>query len=301
MIYQLSDYFAGDALWRNGRFATLGSGRNEWPGTLAYADTATYLRRLTSQPNISAVLTREDLAREFGEEMPEGWGVAVAGEPRDAFFELHEKFLRTGGYGEKKAGMRGEGCRVAASAQIAEGAILGDGVEVGERVVICDGVEVGTGCVLEPGVVLGAEGILYRRTEGRVSFVRQAGRVVLGAGVVCLAQSVVVRSVHPGYPTRVGDRSVVGIGATVGHEAQVGEDCVISGQSIVARGSVLEAGSFVGPGAVVTENLRVGRGGRVLTGSVVIRDVEAGAEVSGNFARSHMARLAEFVRGGAKK
>lgn len=301
MRYELSDYFAGDALRRNGRFATLGSGRNEWAGTLAYADTATYLRRLATNPNISAVLTREDLFQEFGEELPEGWGVAVAGEPRGAFFEVHEEFLRRGGYGEMPEGKRGEGCRVAESAQIAAGAILGDGVEVGERVVICDGVEVGAGCVLEPGVILGAEGILYRRGEGRVSFVRQAGRVVLGADVVCLAQSVVVRSVHPGYPTRVGDRSIVGIGATVGHEAQVGEDCVISGQSIVARGSVLEAGSFVGPGSVVTENLRVGRGARVLTGSVVIRDVEADAEVSGNFARSHVARLAEFVRGGGKR
>jgi acyl-[acyl carrier protein]--UDP-N-acetylglucosamine O-acyltransferase len=282
---------------RDGDFVTLGSARNEWNGTLAYADSAAYLRKLIGRPQVAAVLTREDLVAEFSEEMPPDWGIVVDAEPRERFFELHEAFVMSGGYGTRPEGRRGAGCRVASSARIAADAVLGDGVEVGEQVVIGDGVEIGAGCVLQPGVVIGCEGILYRKVRGQVRFVRQWGRVVIGAGVVCLANSVVVRSVHPGYPTRVGDRTIIGIGATVGHEAQVGADCVLSGQTIVARGTILEEKSFLGPGAVVTENLRIGRCARVLAGSVAIQDVVEGVEVSGNFASPHRARLLRHAKG----
>lgn len=282
---------------RDGEFATLGSACNEWVGTLAYADSAAYLRKLIGRPLVAAVLTREDLADEFAEEMSPDWGIVVDAEPRERFFELHEMFLGSGGYGQRPEGRRGAGCQVAGSARIAPDAVLGDEVEVGEQVVIGAGVEIGAGCVLQPGVVLGCEGILYRRAKGHVRFVRQCGRVVIGEGVVCLANSVVVRSVHPGYPTRVGDRSILGIGSTVGHEAQVGADCVLSGQTIVARGTTMEDNSFLGPGAVVTENLRVGRGARVLAGSVAIQDVPAGGEVSGNFAGPHRMRLLQHAKG----
>jgi len=282
---------------KDGEFVTLGSARNEWNGTLAYADSAAYLRKLIGRPQVAAVLTREDLVAEFFEEMPPDWGIVVDAEPRERFFELHEAFVENGGYGTRPEGQRGVGCRVASSARIAPDAVLGDGVEVGEQVVIGEGVEIGAGCILQPGVVVGCEGILYRRANGQVRFVRQRGRVVIGEGVACLANSVVVRSVHPGYPTRLWDRSILGIGATVGHEAQVGADCVLSGQTIVARGTIMEDKSFLGPGAVVTENLRIGRGARVLAGSVAIQDVAEGGEVSGNFASLHRMRLLQHLKG----
>jgi acyl-[acyl carrier protein]--UDP-N-acetylglucosamine O-acyltransferase len=282
---------------KDGDFVTLGSACNEWKGTLAYADSAAYLRKLIGRTQVAAVMTREDLVAEFSEEMPPDWGIVVDAEPRERFFEFHEAFAESGGYGPRSEGRRGTSCKVASSARIAPDAVLGDGVEVGEQVVIGEGVEIGPGCILQPGVVVGCEGILYRRANGQVRFVRQCGRVVIGKAVVCLANSVVVRSVHPGYPTRLGDRSILGIGATVGHEAQVGADCVLSGQTIVARGTTMEDKSFLGPGAVVTENLRIGRGARVLAGSVVIQDVAEGGEVSGNFASPHRMRLMQHLKG----
>lgn len=281
---------------RDGEFATLGSARNEWRGTLAYADSAAYLRKLAGVPQIVAVLTTEELAEEFIAGLPSTWGLVVDAQPRDRFFALHESFGQSGGYNMVSEGRRGVGCRVAGSARISQSAILGDGVEVGEHVVIGEGVKIGAGCILQPGVVIGCEGILYSRRKDKVRFIRQWGRVEIGEGVVCLANSVVVRSVHPGYPTRVGDRSIIGIGATVGHEAQVGADCVLSGQTVVARGTVMEPSSFLGPGAVLTENLRIGRSARVLAGAVVISDVSEGNEVSGNFASPHRLRLLQYAK-----
>jgi UDP-3-O-[3-hydroxymyristoyl] glucosamine N-acyltransferase len=49
---------------------------------------------------------------------------------------------------------------------------------------------------------------------------------------------------------------------------------------------------WIGPAATVSSRVRVGDGARVSIGAVVVRDVGAGASVSGNFAMPHKAFLA---------
>lgn len=55
-----------------------------------------------------------------------------------------------------------------------------------------------------------------------------------------------------------------------------------------------------GPGVTVSNRLTIGDGAQVLLGSVVSKDVPAGAAVSGNFAVDHAAHL-EQVKAAAQR
>jgi acetyltransferase-like isoleucine patch superfamily enzyme len=55
--------------------------------------------------------------------------------------------------------------------------------------------------------------------------------------------------------------------------------------AIVARPVVIEDDVWIGVGSIILKGVRIGRGARVHAGSVVTRDVPAGATVAGNPAR----------------
>lgn len=71
--------------------------------------------------------------------------------------------------------------------------------------------------------------------------------------------------------------TLVNLSCTIGHEAEVGEGCVLNPSVNVSGGVVLEEGVLVGTGAQILQYLRVGKGATIAGGSVVTRDVPAGA------------------------
>ena len=292
MRFELIKFFRKDLVYRNGKFDTLGTFSSEIKGTLGYADGEKYLKKLLDNPAISCIITSNLLAAS----VPNNLGVIVSESPRDEFYILHNKFIIRNLYKKFVGGGIGVGCFIDKSACISENVILGDRVIVGAGVIIGSGVKIGSDVFLEPGVMIGVEGILFMRKEEHIIRIPLAGSVEIADGSTILAGSVIVRSVHPCYPTRIGKRSIIGIGATIGHEAQIGDDCIVSGRCIVARSTVLKKGSFLGPGAIAIENLLIGENAKVRSGSVVIRNVPNSGDVSGNFAKSHLKNMMEQAK-----
>jgi sugar O-acyltransferase (sialic acid O-acetyltransferase NeuD family) len=80
--------------------------------------------------------------------------------------------------------------------------------------------------------------------------------------------------------------SLVNLCCTLGHEADVGEGCVLNPTVNISGGVTLEEGVLIGTGAQVLQYLRVGAGATIGAGSVVTKDVVAGATVVGIPAKS---------------
>lgn len=283
MTRRLSAYFSPDEVRRDGRFEELGHAASAVPGTLAYCDSVHYLEVASANPQVSCVLVTPGLEAKVDPNK----GYAVLADPRNAFYRLHERLDSSSASSDTV---------IHPSAIVSNGARIGRGVVISERVVIRDDVEIGDGSFIDAGAVIGAEGILYLREGGSNHRIRHRGAVSIGSCAVILANAVVVRGIHPGLPTVIGDNSIVGIASTIGHEAELGRNCVISGNCVIARRARIGEGAWIGTSAMVREYVSIGAGASVKAGSVVVEDVPDGAEVSGNFAISHRRRLLQHLR-----
>lgn len=283
MDKRLSDYFSPEELRREGHFTDLGHADSSAPGTLAYCDSVHYLEMANANSNVSCILATPELAMKAAA----GKGVVAHASPRNAFYRLHERLDQASRQGETL---------IHPSAIVSPKARVGRGVVISERAVVRDDVEVGDGSFIDAGAIIGAEGLLYLREGGNNLRIRHRGAVSIGSHAVILANAVVVRAIHPGQPTVIGDNAIVGIASTIGHEAILERNCVISGNCVIARRARIGEGAWIGTSATVREYVRIGARASVKAGSVVIEDVPEGAEVSGNFAVPHGRRLLQYLR-----
>jgi UDP-3-O-[3-hydroxymyristoyl] glucosamine N-acyltransferase len=173
---------------------------------------------------------------------------------------------------------------------------VGIGVVISEHVVVKGDVIIGDGCFIDVGAIIGAEGLLYYKDADANRRISHRGGVVIGTNATILANAVVAQGIHPGRPTVVGEHAIVGIATNVGHEAVLGKNVVISGNCVIARGAQIGDGAWIGASATVREYVQVGERANVKAGSVVVEDVPAGSEVSGNFAIPHNRRILQYLR-----
>ncbi len=288
---KLSDYFSTSQIVNDGVFSTLGGVRTEYENTLAYADTPFHLKKLAAIKNVSCLIIKTNLVDELKDS---SISFVVSPSPRDTFYELHEKLIVENNYSPMTESYIGEHCNIHKSAIISDNVHIGDNTTIGEKVVIRNNVYICSGSTIEPGSVIGAEGILYRIVNNKKIRIQHAGGVKIGVDATLLANSVIVKSVHPSIKTEVGARTIIGIASTIGHEVFIGEDCIISGNSVVARNAIIENECYLGSSTVVRENIKLGKGAIVYAGAIVVSDVAAGNKVSGNFAHSHFDRLREY-------
>jgi acyl-[acyl carrier protein]--UDP-N-acetylglucosamine O-acyltransferase len=292
---RLSDFFNAAEVVRDGEFAHLDEAASEEAGALVFCQWLEYLRVAAANANVSCVITKAELAEECGTK-----GVALAPDPRLAFFRIYKGLFQEGHLRPQMKFGIGTGARVHPSAAVSRLARIGNGVAIGANAVVEDYTVLGENTTIGPGAVIGAEGMLTIWDENRVPLViPHAGGVMIGREVVVLAGAIVAKSLYRS-PTTIADYCQIGILTTIGHGVRVGRRCVISGNSVVAGRAVIGDDVWVGASSFVAQGLRIGAGAQIKAGSVVVRDVPPGQAVSGNFARPHAAHVRDFFRSGRK-
>lgn len=141
------------------------------------------------------------------------------------------------------------GTVIYAGAQIGNDIATGHGVLIREHNVLGDRCSIGTNAVLEPGNVLG--------NDSRVHSGCFLENVTLGSGVFVGPNVVFTDDPHPVCPRYL--------------------ECVL--------GAHVEDDVSIGANCTILPGVRIGKGSLVGAGSVVTRDVPAGAVVGGNPAR----------------
>lgn len=144
----------------------------------------------------------------------------------------------------------------------------------------------------DPGLVLGDRVRVYTWTEFNVE---PAGVVeigddsdVVGAVFMCAESVRVGRRVIISYNVTIADSDFHPLDPEARKRdamANAPEGDRTQRPAIVARPVVIEDDVWIGIGAIVLKGVRIGQGARIAAGSVVTRDVPAGATVLGNPAR----------------
>lgn len=289
---QLSEIFEHGEYLSDAPFETLGQSDSQHPNTLAYCDSIFHLKKADKNPNISCLISTPELVNS-ATQTP---GIVACIAPRERFFQLHELLIRKQLQLPDVAAGIGSNCQIHPTACVSERARIGDNVQIGAYSVINDYVDIGSNTFIDSNVQIGVEGILYTTdTNANIHHVRHNGGVSIGEHCAILSNSVIVRSVHRGLLTNIGNNCLAGIASNIGHEVQIDNNVVVSNHCVVARAAKLEEHSHIGTSSLIREYVRVGIRASVKPGSIVVDNVPDEEAVSGNYAISHKSHLRQYL------
>lgn len=162
---------------------------------------------------------------------------------------------------------------------------IGAGCEIGPNAII-DNAIIGDGCAITASVV--RDSTLENSVNvGPFSHIRGVSHIESG---VHIGTSAEVKNSRLGTQTKMKHFSAIG-DADLGARVNIGAGSITCNFDGVAKHrTTIGSGAFIGSGTLLVAPIRVGEGAATGTGSVVTRDVAAGAFVAGMPARKVPAR-----------
>ena len=265
----------------------------EQPHALVLAANRKYFEQASANPNVQGIVaTPASVSKTQPQELPDK-AVVVAEKAAELFYYLHNSAIH-----RLAPDRKGESAgAISASASIDPTAIIGTNVQIGEGVrigpycLVLDNSRIGSGSVLHPFVTVGTEGFFSKVIMGRKTHIRHFGGVTIGSNCILHSGTNVSRSVNFAECTVLGDDVHVGIYSNIGHDCRIGAGTDISAQVLLAGRVRVGERCWIGAKVVISNALTIGDGSILRIGSVVIEDVQAEEDVSGNFAFAHGANL----------
>lgn len=283
----------GIQVLRDAQCATLGFFSDPQPGMLGFLESSDHLPKLQHMEQVAAVITTPDMAARISPSC----GLAVAGNPRLAFFQIHNYLAtHTSFYWQDFPTWIDPTAQIHPQAHIAERNVrIGPRTVIEPTAVILERTQVGADCLIRAGAVLGCNGFqIARDGEGTVDLIH-AGGVLVEDNAQILANAAVAAAVFRQF-TRIGTGVRIGTLAFVSHNVQVGRRALIGHGCVVNGNVVIGDDVWIGPGASIANNVVIGKGAAVSLGSAVIGNVAPGSRVTGNVAMDHRKFLRRLAR-----
>ncbi len=250
-----------------------------------------FLNEANENDNISAIITTKDLAPQVSDAK----GLVISDNPKRDFFNLHNMLL------QNNLNRLHVEHFIDTSAKIADTAIIEQDVYIGKNVIIEDFVVIKSKTIIEDdtyiasNVVIGARGMHNTLVDGEFVNVEDAGGVHIGRDCEILSGAVIQKSYFSEF-TKIGDQTKISVGVKVGHGCVIGKRTLVAGSAQLAGYNTIGDNVWVGPSSVLAHGLTIGDKAQIKLGSVVVKDVKAHEEVSGNFAYNHNKRIRNFIK-----
>jgi len=291
---QLNRFFTSDEIHQNGEFQDLGYSNHVGYNILTFCDNVNYLQKSLNNTHVSAIIITPTILKQLPKTNK---GVIIHSHPRKKFFELYNHMRDNTLFINNATYEIADSSTIAKSAVISKKSSIGKNSTICENVVIKDNVFIGENCYIDVGTIIGNEGILYTSDDaGNNLFIKHAGAVVIEDSVTLLSNSVVVKSLFPNMPTKIGHHSIIGIATTIGHEVNISDNCKILGNCVVAKNASIGSHSIIGSSSVIRENLTLGKNVDVKAGSIVVKNIKDSGVVSGNFAIKHTLNVKNYFK-----
>jgi UDP-3-O-[3-hydroxymyristoyl] glucosamine N-acyltransferase len=233
--------------------------------------------------------------------IPKGPAIIETPHPRAAFVRAAQKLVRLRQFEQGAPAIHAE-ARIAASARIEPGVVIGQGAaigaeaHIGANAVIGPGVQIGArtfigagavircaligdGVSIFAGAVVGESGFGLAAAKDGAALSPHFGRVIMQNGVTLGANSCIDRGLF--------DDTVIGEGAHIDNLCHIGHNCRIGSHVVMAAFAGVSGSSEVGDGVQfggrvgLKDHVRVGTGARIAAGAAVLSDVPAGETWAG--------------------
>ena len=172
----------------------------------------------------------------------------------------------------------GAGCAVSPNAVVGAGVVVGAGTRIGAGASLSHCL-IGAGVNIYPGARIGQDGFGFAPDPAGHVKVPQTGRAVIGDGCEIGAGATIDRG--SAQDTVLGPDCWIDNLVHVGHNVHMGRGVIVAGLSGIAGSTVIGDHVVIGGRVGIDGHLKIGTAARIAGGSVVIRDVPAGATVGG--------------------
>lgn len=289
--FRLSDWFEVDLVVKDGEFASTQSADTDMPRSICFCEKLRYVDLIKSNPSATCVIATEELCDNFTDR----FGIVISKHPRLDFSLLHNTLAKKDFIKPVITPCVKNTSEIHPTAFVEDHCYIGKNVRVGPGAKILNNSYIEDGTIIGPNVVIGSEGLEFRRqSDNRLLKITHVGGVYLGPEVEIMANSVVCKDVYFGY-TKVGAGTKIGPLCDIGHRSKIGENCYIAGNTTVAGSAKIGNSVCLGPSTTISSEVCVGNNARVYLGSVVVKDVKPGQQVSGLFAMDHSKALREYA------
>jgi UDP-3-O-[3-hydroxymyristoyl] glucosamine N-acyltransferase len=242
--------------------------------TLTYASDR-FVDELAAKPFAAAIVTKP---------IPiVGVSLVIHPNPPQALFSAHRALVAMDAY-RGLVTQRGVGVRIANSAVVYEGTILGDHTTIGDNAVVMPNTVLGEGVSVQAGTVIGEPGLQVAEDGSGRYLVPHAGGVRIDSGVSIGANCAIDRGLFSTF-TRIGSETMLDNLVHVAHDVAIGSRCTLTAAVELSGSAVLADDVWLAPRTCCNQFIRFGRGAYTGTGSVVVRDVAPFTLVIGSPAR----------------
>tara|TARA_R110000868_G_scaffold334194_1_gene594881 strand:+ start:10850 stop:11341 length:492 start_codon:yes stop_codon:yes gene_type:complete len=154
-----------------------------------------------------------------------------------------------------------------------------DGNWIHKTAIVHPNVKMGKGNVIGAYCVIGSNGEMRGvKQEDFKGFVYIGDRNVI-------SEHVTIQRPFADTSTRIGNDNIIMAHSHIGHDAYIGNECEICTGTIIGGYAVINDGAIIKLGCTIRNRIEVGIDSLIGMGSVVVKDVLAGATVYGNPAK----------------
>lgn len=183
-----------------------------------------------------------------------------------------------------KTAKLGNNCRIFPGTYIGGEVEMGDNCYIGTGARLVGEIHIGNNVIIRENTVIGADGLSTDRDEnGRALTMLQFGGVVIEDDVQIGALTVIARGAIDNTILRRGSK--IDNSAFISHNVVLGEDTFVVGETIMFGSSSTGKQVFISGNSTIRDGRHVADRAIVGMGSVVVRNVDAGAVVKGNPAK----------------
>ena len=268
----------------DGVFESLGTVTHNNPKQLVFIEDSKYISTMLKKPNISSVITTEDLISSI----PKGLGIGISKNPRKSFHKIHNHLAKdTDFYWKPFSSEIASSAKIHPTAYVAERNVhIGERCYIGPNVTILEGTIVEDDVIIRAGSVIGTEGFEFNRIDREIMPLIHAGGVLLHNRVEIQANCCVSKAVFGGF-TEIGEDTKLDNLIHIAHNAIIGKRCLLAACAMVAGSARIGDDVWIGPSASISSGVEIGNGASITLGSVVTKNVAQGQRVTGNFAIDH--------------
>jgi UDP-3-O-[3-hydroxymyristoyl] glucosamine N-acyltransferase len=270
-------------------FDNLGLSFSTIPRSLSFMESEAYAAEINSNANIKGVFILESLIHLITRSEIK---LILSDDPRFDFYTLYN-YAAKSEYQSLPNRIHADAI-VHPQAWIADhNVVIGVGTIIEANASIYPDVHIGRDCRISAGAVIGKDGFEFKRTSKGVLRVIHDGKVVIadradiGANT-CIDKGFAFRDTIIGSDTKIDNL------VHVGHGVQIGSRTFVAACAMLGGSTTIGSNVWICPNVSLNTYIKVNDDAYVSLGAVVTKDVEAGQQVTGNFAIPHDKFLAIF-------